>query len=146
MGLDDHFFNDEQKQFFKEAYKIIYHWLPFDKKIKLALELASEGLTDTEKLNEREQFFHLLHFLEVNYVKIINWTEKTLDLLNIINQTQLERNKQRIEIAFDGENNLTDVYQNLKKSEVDRLFFSVLDQLEIKSEYEQYLLNLKGGT
>jgi hypothetical protein len=66
MDLNDFSENENDKMFFKQAAKIIYKWLPPHKKMKLNLEFTNEGLSGIRDLKDRERFFRLMNFLEVN--------------------------------------------------------------------------------
>ena len=148
MGLNHFSVDENDKSFFRDAATAIYNWLPPDKKIKLNLELASEGLSNIEELKEKERFFRLLHFLEVNYVKVVDWTEQTIARLKRINETQEITKIKDIEIELPekGRTSFRKITSELSESEIKDLFYSTLDSLELGKEYKYYLLRRRETT
>lgn len=144
MGLDDFYINENDRSFFREAANTIYEWLPIDKRVKLGLELASEGKSNIEELNERDRFFRLLHFLEVNYIRVVDWSGNTLKLLETVNQAK-ESPIKDIELRlFEKEkNSLTKIFKELSETGIRSLFYDTLNKLELSEEYARHFINLK---
>ena len=144
MGLDDFYINEDDRLFFREAANAIYEWLPIDKRVKLGLELASEGKSNIEELKERARFFRLLRFLEVNYIRVVDWSDNTLKLLEKVNQAK-ESPIEDIELRlFEKEkNSLTKIFKELSETEIRSLFYDTLDKLELSEEYAKYSISLK---
>lgn len=139
MGLNNYHPDHPDYKFFEQAATEIYEWLPNDKRMKFDMELISEGFSDIEDLNVRERFFRLLHFLEVNYVKPVNWANNILE--SPIFTRRVEGNLPRFWIELENEVRIDELAKQL---EVTEAFHSVLKDLKIDFEYKRYLENLKG--
>ena len=142
MGLNHFNVDKDDLAFFRDAANKIYDWLPPDKKIKLHIELASEGLSNIEELAENERFFRLLHFLEVNYIKVVDWTEQTIQRLKRFDEAHEITNIKDIEIELAEREtfSLHKISNELLESKITDLFYSTLDSLELGKEYKYYLL------
>jgi len=127
--------------FFGDAAREIYDWLPPHKKTKLNIELASEGLSNIEELSEKERFLRLLHFLEVNYVRVVDWAEQTIQKIRKLDETHKITNIKSIEIDLVERKtfSLQDISNELSKSGIKDLFYSTLNSLELGKEYKYYL-------
>ena len=146
MSLDDFSLNEADKSFFKEASYIIYNWLPSEKKLKLSQELVNEGFSNIEDLKEKERFFRLLLFLEVNYIKVVEWADTTLESLNAINKSSKNPIKDiKLEFTEQEGTSFLEILNELTESRIKSLFYSTLDQLEISSEYKKHLFPKKGA-
>jgi hypothetical protein len=145
LGLDDFSLDEMDKSFFLEAAKTIYDWLPVDKKIKLVLELSNEGVSSIEELRGRERFFRLLHFLEVNYVMPASWAKRTIESLKTISRAQHTPDIQTLKIELEEVGSLDGVSEKLKESGVTELFYSTIEKLEVKNQYNSYLVSKKGA-
>ncbi len=144
MSLDDFSLNEADKSFFKEASNVIYNWLSPEKRLKFSQELATEGLSNIEDLKEKERFFRLLHFLEVNYIKVVEWAGKTLESLNAINKSSKNPVKDiKLELTEQEGTSFSEIFNDLSESKIKTLFYSTLDQLEISSEYKKQLFSKK---
>jgi hypothetical protein len=145
LGLDDFYLDENAKSFFRDAAHTIYEWLPTDKKIKLGLELTAEGLSNIEELSEKERFFRLLHFLEVNFVKVVDWAAETLELLRKVNEAQKNPSINDVELGL-FEKEKTTLYQILKElseTEIGKQFNATLAKLQVEEEYKRYIITIK---
>jgi hypothetical protein len=133
------FSSDEDEKFFRDGAKMIYDWLPVEMKNKLGQEIAAEGLSDIMDLGEKKRFFRLLNFLEVNYVKIGLWMNKTLKHVEKLQDPQKKDSISDIEIEFGGEKiRLSDMLAEFTKNEIDVLFDSTLKNLGLTEKYKAY--------
>lgn len=144
MGLNDFYISENDRSFFREAANAIYEWLPIDKRVKLSLELASEGKSNIEELKERDRFFRLLRFLEVNYIRVVDWSSDTLKLLEKVNQA-IESPIEDIELRLSEkeESSLTRILKELSETGIRSLFYDTLGKLKLSEEYAKYSINLK---
>lgn len=142
MGLNHFNVDKDDLSFFRDATNKIYNWLPLDKKTKLNIELASEELSNIEELAEKERFFRLLHFLEVNYIKVVDWAEQTIQRLKRFDEAHEITNIKDIEIELVEREtfSLHKIFNELSESGIKDLFYSTLDSLELEKEYKYYLL------
>lgn len=145
MGLDNFSVNEDDKSFFRDAANAIYEFLPLDKRIKLNLEFMSEGFSDIKELGEKERFFRLLHFLEVNYIRVVDWAGGTIERLRRIDEAQKKSSIKDIEIELFGKEktSLYKIYKELSDRKIKDLFNSTISSLELEQEYKRYVINIK---
>lgn len=133
------FSSDEDEKFFRDGSKMIYDWLPVEMKNKLSQEIAAEGLSDVMDLRAKERFFRLLNFLEINYVKVGLWMDKTLQLVAKLRGSRKENSVSDIEIEFGNEKiRLSAMLAEFSENEIDGLFHSTLKNLGIVEKYKTY--------
>jgi hypothetical protein len=129
--------DDGNIAFFKEVSDEIYNLLPFDKKIKFAIELSEEQASETkDEDNHKERFFRLLHFLDVNYVKPIHWAKYVID--------SARKNSKETKVVLDDQISLQSVYESLKESQIEQLFSSFLEDNQLKQDYLAYTAKQQG--
>jgi hypothetical protein len=129
--------DDGNIAFFKEVSDEIYNLLPFDKKIKFAIELSEEQASETKDGdNHKERFFRLLHFLDVNYVKPIHWAKYVID--------NARKNSKETKVVLDDQISLQSVYESLKESQIEQLFSSFLEDNQLKQDYLAYTAKQQG--
>jgi hypothetical protein len=138
--------DDNDKEFFLSASKIIYDWLPYEKKTKLSLELSSEEISDIWELKEKELFFRLMHFLETNYIRIGDWMDKTTECVEKINGTQINNKVRDIEIELtEGQKTrISEARKEFFQSGIKDLFYSTIESLNLRSEYKRYVDSKQG--
>lgn len=138
-------FDESDNEFFEEATKEIYKWLPLHKKVKLNNELLNEGVVGLKDLNVTERFFRLLHFIDVNYIKPVDWCQQTVGSIKRINTPIEVNNFQLIKVELKEGIYLDEISEKLAKSEIKKLFFSTLEEIGVKDRYEKYLKDKKEG-
>jgi len=143
MNLDDFSLDDNERKFFKEAISMIYEWLADDKRLKLNLELVSEGFSGIKDLSDKELFFRLLNFLEANYVTVKGWTNYILESLKNINSTVKDSNSKvyDVEVKLSSERSLkiSEVARELSECDLEEFFVSILRKLGTEEQYKRYL-------
>lgn len=133
------FSSDEDEKFFRDGSKMIYDWLPVEMKNKLSQEIAAEGLSDIMDLREKERFFRLLNFLEINYVKIGLWMNKTLQHVGKLRGPQKENSVSDIEIEFGEEKiRLSAMLAEFSENGIEALFHSTVKNLGLVEKYKTY--------
>lgn len=144
--MNDFSLDDNDKEFFLSASKIIYDWLPYEKKTKLSLELSSEEISDIWELKEKELFFRLMHFLETNYIRIGDWMDKTTECVEKINGTQINNKVRDIEIELtEGQKTrISEARKEFFQSGIKDLFYSTIESLNLRSEYKRYVDSKQG--
>jgi hypothetical protein len=135
---------DEVVAFYKKAFEEIYTWLPDEKKDKLNFELRTEGLYTFAEGNEKERFFFILNFFEINYVKPIDWAKQSIESLRKIGEIDARGNLKKIRLELDEQTDLEEASKWLSESGLKELFYSTLEQMDLKGEYEYYIQSKKG--
>ena len=97
------------EEFFEEVFSLIYEWLSEGDKIQLKREISNQEFPSFDELSPMIRFFRLLNFIEVRYIKIENWIDKTSELLetfrlenegfNLSDLVIIDDNKQTIKFS-----------------------------------------------
>jgi hypothetical protein len=135
--------------FYEQAAKEIYDWLPVEKKVKLGNELSSEGVLDITDLDIEERFFRLLNFLELNYIKPIEWTKEAVETLNKIDSEKLVKTgifdeKSKI-IELEPNINLNKLFKELSTIRLREDFTLTLEKTQVIAAYLAYSKNKEKG-
>jgi hypothetical protein len=139
MRISDFVADEKDKVFFKKAAKIIYDWLPPDKKNKFGRELSDDGVVDPEDLKEYELFFKLLNFLETNYIRVGFWARETLDRAKNIGS---DKNSaiQDVEMTCGKEKvRLSRISVEHQKSGIEEIFQKTVEELGLQKTYQFYI-------
>jgi hypothetical protein len=136
----------EDKKFYKQASKMIYKWLPPDKKIKLNFELIGEGKSGIRDMEDEERFFRLMNFLEVNYVRVKDWVDETAKRLQKLNEMLGDNQIKDIEIELFGNKKvkLLEVRRELSDTQLQNEFFSTLKNLKLENDYRYHFYKIGG--
>jgi disulfide oxidoreductase YuzD len=148
----------ENLGFYEQAAKEIYEWLSIEKKDKLANELFSMELSNINDLDPRERFFMLMNFLEVNYVKPLEWAKEAIEILArsqepTQNEVQHASNYQKDAIIgsnkaktieLEHEVNLNVLVEKTSTFWLREEFNSTLEKLGLNQAYKQLLETKRG--
>jgi hypothetical protein len=139
----DESYNYEHKDndFYSQAAKKIYDWLPEEKKDKLGSELSSEGLSSLYELESKERFLRLINFLDLNYLKPIEWAEKSIEIFKTLvtsQQLDLRGEVREPRIEIQPQISLFQILKSADKSGMQTAFSSALEKADVSFEYSNY--------
>ena len=88
-----------------------------------------------------------MHFLEMNYVRIGDWMDKTVECFGKIRSINKDNDIKDIEIELsEGQKaRITEVRSEFLQSEIKDLFYSTLGKLELALDYKRYIDSKQGG-
>jgi hypothetical protein len=137
-------FAEEGDGFFQEAASLIYGKLSEEERTQLLSELLEENIAHIEQLKPRWRFFRLLRFIQIGYMRAQGWAIEVHKILK-------EKNWSEPDVIIDDViitdlNNEKMSLSELEKFQpaiTDAMLYQLLDKLELKKEYEEYLRSLK---
>jgi hypothetical protein len=138
---EGHNYENADDDFFSKAAKKIYDWLPEEKKDKLGSELSSEGLASLYELESKERFLRLINFLDLNYLKPIEWAEKSIEIFKTLvtsRQLDLRGEVREPRIELQPQISLSQILKNADKSGMQTAFNSALENADLSFEYSNY--------
>jgi hypothetical protein len=133
---------ENEHSFHKDAATEIYNWLPPEKKIKLEIELFAEGIPGLESLDPLERFLRLMYFLEINFIKTVDWSQKIAHSTKSIQEIQIRKQKKPFNLEL-GEQKIEYIAEELQKSELKPVFEETLTSTGIYETYQRYLQKKK---
>lgn len=120
----DKYHAENERSFYEEAANESYNWLPPVKKIKIELELFTEGISSLESLDSLERLLRLMHFLEINFIKTADWSQNIFHSTSI-RKIQVRSGKKPVNLEW-GEIKIEYIAKQLQKSELKPVFEETL--------------------
>ena len=125
---------------------MMYDWLPEEEKLQLHAELADEEIRNIEELEPKMRFFRLLHFIQVKYIEVGEWTGDIFHFLEIVN-SKCSNNMIIQDLVFrdanDKEVSLRGIQQEIRVLKPQTIFRSFLEELRLREEFSSYLNSLR---
>jgi hypothetical protein len=143
LVLRDFLSDKDEDNFFEEASGLIYNWLSDEEKLQLNLELIEEETINIKNLKPKLRFFRLLHFLYVKYIRVDDWVIKLHVFLETINS---KTQKIIVDLKFKDTNeeevSLLEYSKKLRSANLKSFFEELLEQTELKEEFNFYIDSL----
>ena len=103
----DKYYDENERSFYEDAAKEIYDWLSPEKKIKLELELFTEGISGLESLDPLERLLRLMYFLDMNFIKTVDWSQNIAHSTKSIQEVQIRKQKKPFNLELRRAKNRT---------------------------------------
>jgi hypothetical protein len=137
-------FAEEEDRFFKEAATLIYGKLSEEERTQLLTELLEENIANIEELKPKWRLFRLLRFIQVGYTRVQKWVIEVREILREKNWNEPEAIIDDVIITdLNNEKMSMNELEKFQPARVDAVFDELLDRLELKKEYEEYMRSLK---
>jgi len=132
---------NESLDFFEEASSLIYKWLSEEERNQLLMELYGENVRNIAELSPELQFFRLLHFIEVRFIRVEKWGSRIAELLENIRSKNSDLFIE--DLVFKDANNddvsLLELREKLREAKPKITFEHFLQQLGLQKEYERFI-------
>lgn len=138
---------NEELNFFEEASSLIYSWLSEEERRQLHEELYNEEVRDISELIPELRLLRLLHFIQVKYIRVAEWVDGTLGLLETISfkDPDLVIGDLVFKDADNKDVSLLWLQKKLREAKPQVTFKDFLRQLGLQEEFENYLASSHRG-
>lgn len=137
---------EEEESFFEQGFKMIYNWLSVEERYDFDNEMSSEENQFDLYKSWEEKFYRALNYIQIKYVNIEKYLLKIEE--NFLKITSHEDESYNDIVFIDNNEEsfyLSDIKKIVYELKPESSFNDLLEQLEIKEKYHNFMDSEKYG-